>query len=373
MKRVLLIYNIFSDDESFKGVFKKMLEQNRSLSRMGATVDMINLHSKGIQSDGRLIMAKDLYKPSSRDSFQIYDFYKEIKNIDNLGDYEVFYIRYSPYTLGLLSLLKHLKKIKPNCKIYLDLPLYPFANEYHGMKKLMMQLVSYRLKKLKNYVDNIVSSSDRKEIWGIPVVHIKNAIDPESYKLRKAHRVDKVIRLIMTTTYWDWQGVDRLVQGMISYHKRQDKAYTFYLTLVGEGPELSNITAIAEDAAVREHIFFYTTPSSAEVNQFFDQADIAIGTLAVDRQNKEECPALIHREYGARGIPFIYAGKDNSFDGKDFVLNVPLQEGETSFDHIVDFYETLSESPAIFTPESIREQVRQDLSWQSQLGFLIGE
>jgi glycosyltransferase involved in cell wall biosynthesis len=371
MKRVLLIYNIFSDDESTKSIHRKMLEQSRSLERMGAVVDMISLHSKGIQSDGRLVLAHELYKVKSRNNFQIFDFYKSLKKLENLSSYDVFYIRYSPTSLNLLSFLKYLKKIKPDCKIFLDLPNYPFLGEYHGLKKLLVQMLGYRNKYLKNYITNIIAVGNEKEIWGIPVVNIKNAIDPESYKLRSALSVDNVIRLVMVSTFWDWQGIDRLVQGMISYMSILNHKYTIYLTLIGEGPELSNIRDLAETPIVKENIFFYPALQGNELNQFFDQADLAVGTLAVDRKGLEECSALMHRQYGARGIPFIYAGYDNSFDNNNFILQLPLKEAETPFDQIVNFYEKIKNNPVEYSPESIKSKVHESLSWESQLRFLL--
>lgn len=370
MKKVLIVYKIYSDEESTKGILRKMLEQSRSLERLGASVDIVNLHSKGIQVDGKLFLLKSLYSPSSRKSFELFDFFSSLKKLPDLASYNVVYIRYSPTALGLLGFLKYLKKINPRCKVFLDLATYPYIHEYAGLKKLAAQIISLRHKYLKKYIHRIITVSKESSIWGIPVVNIKNAIDPESYKLRSSVTVPGVIRLVLVSTFWHWHGIDRLINGIITYMSGHPK-YTVYLTLIGEGAELAKIRELADHPVVRENIFFFPSAYGGELNQFFDQADIAIGTLAVDRIKLTECSALKHREYGARGIPFVYAGSDQSFNDKDFVLRLPLEEKEIDFKEIEVFYEKLISSPNQFSPEAIKERVSKDLSWESQLGFML--
>ncbi|HRG65929.1 MAG TPA: hypothetical protein PLV12_08990 [Saprospiraceae bacterium] len=370
MKKVLIVYKIYSDEESTKGILRKMLEQARSLERLGASVDMVNLHSKGVQVDGKLFVLKSLHTPGARHRFEMFDFFANLKTLPKLETYDVVYIRYSPLALGLLGLLKHLKKINPKVKIFLDLATYPYIHEYKGLKKLVAQVISYRHKYLKKFIHRIITVGSDSNIWGIPVVAIKNAIDPESYKLKNSVSVPGVIRLILVSTFWHWHGIDRLINGLIHYMANNPK-YTVYLTLIGEGAELSKIRELADHPTVKENIFFFPSAYGGELNQFFDQADIAIGTLAVDRINLTECSALKHREYGARGIPFVYAGSDKSFDDKDFVLSLPLAEKDVDFTLIEKFYERLTAQPAQFTPTAIKERVNKDLSWESQLGFIL--
>lgn len=371
MKRVLIIYKVFADDEGTKGVHRKMLEQGRSLERLGAQVDMINLHSKGIQMDGKVVVLKELEKPSSRDFFTLFDFYNSLRKLENIGSYDIYYIRYSPLTFHFISFLKFLKNEKPGCKIYIELPTYPFIGEYTGVKKMLAQWIGRRHKHLKNYIDNIVSTSAHDEIWGISVKNIKNAIDPESFKLRNSVDVKDAMRFVMVSTFFNWHGIDRFIKGMINYMSNPEKKYNVYLTLIGEGPELDDIQLLAEDTLIKNNVFFYPSSYGGTLNQHFDQADIAVGTLAVDRKGLDECSALKHREYGARGIPFIYAGKDVSFDGKDFILQLPLKEQPVDFLEVERFYDHIKNNPKEFTPENVRKKVAKDLSWEVQIGFVL--
>ncbi len=371
MKKILIVYKVFSDDETTKGVHRKMLEQGRSLERLGAKVDMVSLHSKGLQLDGKLILIKNLATQSARNFFTVFDFYNSLKKIDSIETYDIFYIRYSPLTFGFISFLKYVKSKNANAKIYIELPTYPFIGEYQGLKKMLVQMIAQRQKSLKKYVTNILSVGNESNIWGIPVVSIKNAIDPESYKLRNPIHVEGVIRLVMVSTFWNWHGIDRLVKGLISYMASPNKKYNVYLTLIGEGPELDKIVLLAEHPLIKDNVFFYSSTYGGELNQFFDQADIAIGTLAVDRINLEDCSALKHREYGARGIPFVYAGSDVSFNEKDFTLKLPLVEADIDFKLIEKFYEMLLNKSEHYTPQAIKSRVSKDLSWESQLKFLV--
>lgn len=371
MKKILLIYRVFADEESTKGVHRKMLEQGRSLERMGAKVDMINLHSRGLQKDGKLIIVKPLLTAFSRSSYLLFSFFKGLKKLEGLSEYDVIYIRYAPLSLGLLGFMKHIKDNNANTKIYIELPTYPFIDEYQGFKKILVKLIGYRHKYFKKYVSHIVSVGNQNSIWDIPVINIKNAIDPESYKLRNHINVEGVMRLVMVSTFWSWHGIDRLVNGMINYLSSKNNKYEVYLTLVGDGPDLINITKLAEHPAVKDNIFFFPPSFGGELNQLFDQADLAIGTLAVDRLNMTDCSALKHREYGARGIPFVFAGSDISFNEKDFALKLPLKEAPIDFEAIESFFDKIKNQPKEYSPESIKNKVKSDLSWETQLGFLI--
>jgi glycosyltransferase involved in cell wall biosynthesis len=372
MKKVLIIYKIFSDDETTKGIHRKMLEQARSLERLGAQVDMINLHSKGIQLDGKLVVLKNLFSASSRNNFTLFDFYNSIQKIDGANTYDVYYIRYSPLTFYLLSFLKFIKKANPEAKIFLELPTYPYLAEYSGLKLMIARFIgSRRHGKLKKYINGIVSPSAHENIWGIPVKNIKNAVDVESYKLSNAIDVNGVMRFIIVCTFHNWHGVDRFINGLIAYNNSGKNKYKVYVTLVGEGPELNKIQQLCEDPQLKDTVFFYPSTYGGELNQFFDQSDLAVGTLAVDRNGLEECSALKHREYGARGIPFIYAGKDVSFDGKDFVLSLPLKEQSVDFFEVEKFFDKIKSDKNHYSPKEIRSRVAKDLSWEIQLGFIL--
>lgn len=371
MNKILLVYRIFSDDETTKGIYRKMLEQARCLERMGAEVDMIGLHSKGVQLNGKLVIFKNLEPGFGRQRFLFNGFFPALKSIPNLESYNSIYIRFSPLSFGLVGFMKHIKKLKPSINIYLEIATYPFIKEYKGFKKLFVNLAGLNYSKYKKYLTNIVSVSNDKTIWDIPVINIKNGIDAKSYKIKNSVSVPNVMRLVMVSTFWNWHGIDRLVNGMIDYHNDENKKYTVYLTLIGEGPELGNIIKLAENAAVKDHIFFFPPTYGGELNQYFDQADIAVGTLAFDRSGLEECSALKHREYGARGIPFIYGGMDRAFDGLDFILSIPFAEKPIDFHLIEKFFDKLKSDPVGFSAEAINNKVSQNIGWENQLRFLI--
>ena len=51
-----------------------------------------------------------------------------------------------------------------------------------------------------------------------------------------------------------------------------------------------------------------------ELDELFDLADFAIGSLARHRSHIDKIKTLKNREYAARGIPFIYSETDEDFD-----------------------------------------------------------
>ena len=63
-----------------------------------------------------------------------------------------------------------------------------------------------------------------------------------------------------------------------------------------------------------------------ELDELFDLADFAIGSLARHRSHIDKIKTLKNREYAARGIPFIYSETDEDFDRMPYILKAPADE-----------------------------------------------
>ena len=57
-----------------------------------------------------------------------------------------------------------------------------------------------------------------------------------------------------------------------------------------------------------------------ELDELFNEADFAIGSLARHRSGIDKIKTLKNREYAARGIPFAYSETDGDFDKMPYIL-----------------------------------------------------
>ncbi|WP_018751654.1 glycosyltransferase [Paenibacillus sanguinis] len=88
-------------------------------------------------------------------------------------------------------------------------------------------------------------------------------------------------------------------------------------------------TLLADDGPeVPVNLFFHGILTRLEYQPLLDQADLAIGTLALYRKGMEEASPLKVREYLANGLPVIAAYKETDFPlSVPFILELPNKPG----------------------------------------------
>jgi glycosyltransferase involved in cell wall biosynthesis len=142
-----------------------------------------------------------------------------------------------------------------------------------------------------------------------PFKVISNGIDLSSYKpLPPPNNVRP--RLVFMGSNAPWQGIDKVLWLAHRFPEWQ-------FDLIGINPneflgnELPNVKA-------------YGFLSSAAYESILAEADVAIGTLALHRNDMEEACTLKVREYLSCGIPTIIGYKDTDFPKTvPFVLQLP--------------------------------------------------
>ena len=109
-----------------------------------------------------------------------------------------------------------------------------------------------------------------------------------------------------------------------------------------------------------------TTPgTSFFMNNAFNEADFAIGSLARHRSGIDKIKTLKNREYAARGIPFVYSETDGDFDKMPYILKVPADESPIDIHRLIRFYMELD-----LSPRKIRDSIK-NLSWKEQMMKVI--
>ncbi|GCB34425.1 glycosyltransferase family 1 protein [Bacteroides faecalis] len=373
MKAIFLIFHGF---EESNGISKKIRYQVKALKECGVDVRICWLDD----TDNR--------KRRMVDDLVIENYGNGIKgkirkrtNLDCVYRYamkegiEVVYVRSDHNTTPfLINLYRKLRK--KGIKIALEIPTYPYDQEYKGLS-FGYQRVLWIDKCLRHfmahYINKIVTFSNDSFIFGRPTIQISNGIDFDVVPLKKQlpHPSENELHLIAVATIHPWHGFDRAICGLAEYYQSNVNAtppLRVFLHIVGEGvPEVvSNYHRLTNENNLQEYVIFHGPLFGGALNAVFDQCELGIGSLARHRSGITHLRSLKNREYAARGIPFAYSEIDDDFEGMPYILKIKPDESPLNIAQIIRFQQTVS-----IPPHEIRQSIEQSLSWKVQMNKVI--
>lgn len=353
--KVALIYRVDFDDPKTLGVQKKQIDQQNAFIELGYDCDAF-YHRKGNlvkrTGDTEDIISSIPYKPSS---FKFKDFFKALGKALSSEQYDQFYIR---YPIASAAFLNFLKEQKANTTI--EVPTYPYANEWKGIQRLYIPIATYYQNQLKKYCQNIVHFGNEKQLFGIPTICIANGINPERYSLIENNKVDQ-LHMIAVGNFNYWHGLDRLIKGM---HSLKDKSVK--LKVVGSGMIIPKLKTQVDELNLQSQVQFFPATNGKELDQLFDQSNLGVGTLAIHRKGVKINSSLKHREYTSRGLPFFYAGRDLDFEDCAFAMELKEVEKEVDCKALKNWHSALTASK-----NDIRNYAISQLSWKVKLKEVI--
>lgn len=353
--------------EKFLGVHKKINAQIKSLEKLTQNkVKECRLKNEILYFDekkiGKYNCGEKIYKKILR-KIQEYIILNKLQNKKLYKDIDVIYIRRFNATRWLINYLKFLKKL--NKKIILEIATYPYDNETQKQNYFTKQDKIWRDEYYK-YVDKVVTFSGDNKIWNIPCINISNGIDLEEVKLikKKAH---KGVNFISVSQCHFWHGIDRFLYSLLQYRKNGGKEeIKFYI--VGEGNETSKLKKIVEDnIELQDIVIFYGFKLGKELDEIYNDSDIAVGCLGNHRKGISYIQALKNREYCAKGLPMIFSENDPCFIGKEFVYKATEDEKLLDINKTIEWYKNLK-----LSSEEIREYSKE-FTWDKQMKKVISE
>jgi glycosyltransferase involved in cell wall biosynthesis len=280
---------------------------------------------------------------------------------------DAMYFRRTTLDSYAVRFFRDVKKHNPKCKIVMELPTYPYDKEmstFIEWPRLIKDRWSRR--KLKQYIDRIVTLSDDDEIFGIPTIKTVNGIDFDTVPLRNitVSEID-TIHAVMVANFAPWHGVDRILEGMKRYKPYQSRRQ-FILHVVGRGHGMEKLQEFIRKEKMQETIVFHGMLNLEELQEIYDGCVIAINTLGAHRIGLyEKISSIKTREYGAKGLPIVssipidYFGQSNPF-----VKMVPADESPIEIDDIITFFDQLNaayESPFLLA-QTIRDYAKDKAS-----------
>ena len=174
-----------------------------------------------------------------------------------------------------------------------------------------------------------------------------------------------VLRLIAVATVSKWHGYDRLLRAMADLSQRADRAFDVHLTVVGQGPALESLRALAASLGLDGRVVFAGTLTGAPLRDLYAQSHLAVSSLGLHRIGLSTASVLKAREYCAIGIPFIASGNDPDFpEPLDFRFVVGASEATRD---VVDAFEAFARTADRIDPGAMRRYASEHLDWTHKI------
>lgn len=360
-----ILYITFVDVESNEsiGVKKKIIGQVEGMRSNGHKVSYTICEKNSFIYVDYQDNKSEIYKFKNNKHKRMYMYNKNLINVIKSNEIDTIYMRYALSDFLLIRFLKKVKKLVK--KIYIEIPTYPYDNEISDIK---CKIDSIFRKYLYKYVDKIILSSQKVDkVFNIPTEFVNNGVSIKEIKYvnREYSKSKKTINLIGVSFIRKSNGYDRLILGIRDYYLNKNIEKQINVQFIGDGSEVNNLKELVDKYNLNDYIHFEGIKSGDELDEYFEKADIAIGSLGDHRSGIEFKSPLKSREYCARGIPFISATKDPGFDGNEkFILNIKSNDDPININEIVKFYEDLSEIENV--SEYMRRFAYSKFDWKSQ-------
>lgn len=372
MKILFLVYHGLSN---YSGISKKILLQVKGLKENGHEVHLCTYIVKEDGQKHRMIDNQTLENMGTGIVAKIKKrcCYGSILNYIKEQQIDLVYVRSfhnaNPFTIRLFRQIKRM-----GIKAVMEIPTYPYDSEYIGADwRVQLNLVIDKLyrEKLAKQMTAIITFSDEEMIFGQRTIRISNGIDFSSLPLKKRQK-DKVsdgaIHLIGVAEVHYWHGYDRLIHGLGEYYQSPHNEDVYFHIVGGvapsemyDTPQAPGFDGYIKKYDIEKYIIFHGQQYGERLDELFNEADFAIGSLARHRTGIDKIKTLKNREYAARGIPFIYSETDEDFDTMPYTIKAQADESPINIHNILCFNENLT-----LSPQEIRESIKH-LSWKSQM------
>lgn len=351
-----------------KGVKKKIGYQKKALEKLGEKIVSIEIKNSNYCVNDLKILphfnGKNFLSIFLRKINNITIFYMLKKRMYYSKETKI-YIRYLRVTPIFIGYLKYLKSL--GLTIILEIPTYPYDNE--SQKNILSLIDKIYRKKLKNFVDWIVTYSEDKTIFEIPCINIYNGIDLEEVKLiEREEKVDRKLKKIIFTSVSNcsfWHGIDRFLFSLEEYYEKNGDIDILF-NIVGEGNEKNKLEEIVEKSKhLKEKIIFHGFLEGEKLDKIYEDTNIAVGCLGNHRKKVYTIQALKNKEYAAKGLPMIFSEDDPSFRNVPFIYRASHDDIKINIEEVLKWYKELK-----ITKYNIRDSVEK-FSWNKQMKEVI--
>ena len=370
--RALLVCPISQDFAANQGILAKMSYQRNAFGELCDQAHVVCNSERGPVFEDRRIADYPLRGRVFNSINHYALFFHFVLKHCRPAQYDFLYIRYPLSLPPFLWFIGQVKRLNPDTKIVVEVPTFPYEKEFTSPKqRILLNLDRMGRGRLRNATDVVVTFYGQDEIWGVPCIRTQNGIGLEELALSKRKRGDEEpISFISVGNLARWHGIDRFLQGLSRYRKRPD-AKQIQLHVVGDGPARAELEQLRATLQLNDCVHYHGIAKGAQLDALFDQADIALGALAMHRLQMTISSSLKSREYCARGIPFVQASEDPDFpQALPFVHHVATNESPVDLGSFVAFFDKLDGQHFTIRTQ-MREYAEQHLTWRTKLQPVI--
>lgn len=369
MPKTLFYFRTHFDDAANLGVVNKCRAIANAVPGGG---DMVYFTRSGLCFNDTVIKPFPHQKRSARHFWLYYAVADRfLAQFIPFDQYDTFYIRHLPAHPLFIYLLHVAKKRHPHLRIIVEFPTWPYDAEMKGWKQRPIAWLDRLWRgKMSAYVDFYCHFGVETEILGQRAVPLCNGIEVARTPVRAVVPVKDAgrLRLLAIGTWSTWHGLDRLINGLVHYQATAPECRV-EITIAGEGPAVNGLKNLVVTQALEHLVRFLPPVSGTALDTLFEGADMAVGSLALHRIGLNTASPLKHREYGARGIPFLFSGHDGDFSADlPFVFICPPDESPVDMAALVGFFHQH------INPEETRVIMRtfaeNNLDWRSKMAAL---
>ena len=362
------------DHPGNRGILNKMEYQRAAFSELTETSDSICNSIRGPLRNGEAL-GEYTFTGRGFDSLNHYFvFYFHVARQLASTRYDFLYVRYPLAIPGFLGLLRAAKRANPRMRIVIEIATFPYRRELEGFKRGVLRTFDdLGHGQLKRYADLIVTFYGQSEIFGVPCMQLSNGVDVSQLPRRAKSTGGAAFSMVVVGNLAPRHGIDRVLRGMSDYLATRAGASERDLVLhvVGVGPSTDELRALTAELRLDEHVHFHGLKSGEALDEVFDQADVALDSLAIHRLQLPRSSSLKAREYCARGIPFVLASEDADFPERlKFVHRVPASEDPLDIRALIDFHARLGRETDALVDE-IRAYAEAHLTWKAKLSPLV--
>lgn len=260
------------------------------------------------------------------------------------SNYDFVYIRKGAVLdKSVVELVKKAKKVNPKIIIILEIPTYPYLNEFSGLVKLDIELKEkHWTNKLLKYIDRIVTYSNDEKIFDIKCINISNAYEFKELDYNFEDNENQTIYLIGVATLCFYHGYDRLIEGLKEYYSNEECKTKVIFNLIGDGPVLNDYKKLVKEYNLEKIVTLSGRKKLSELDDYYKKASIGVDSLGRHRSGVTYNSSLKGKEYLAKGLPII-SGVKTDLDDKDipFYYRVPNDDTPIDILSIVEWYQSL--------------------------------
>lgn len=368
-----LYYARINQDSPYNvGVVKKIEAQLKAFAMDGIRMDVVKFQSNGILFNQDIIIHRRFGRGFYDYAYFFWNWDRDLMASIDFSSYDFIYIRYPLSYPAFIAFLKQLKDQNKNLKLILEFPTFPYGLELKKkglFYKLAYYIDRYYCNELGHYID-VVGHYGPGQVLGLPTINIRNGIDIEKIPYLRPKINSGDIQFIAIGAWNYWHGLDRILEAIAEFNKRKD-FHKVKLKIIGEGPVSDFLHREVLRLGISEFVEFVSAARGAELDLLLADADIGIGSLGMFRKQVFVDSSLKHREYCARGLPFILATNDLDFPAElSFVHYVSADESAIDLEKIITWFETLRQSNPTFSSE-MRIYAEQHLTWDQSIKKLV--